>query len=132
MMKKLLNIVSILILFLLSQDAAFSKNSTGIPEEQICISNYTEPNDLQQQFNHFELNKNNDAYRLFVARNFSTAEGYASLLKTANKLSYFITLKEQNRLQKTSEIRAYYNILNYSTLRNRTGHQVYVLRKIVI
>lgn len=132
MMKKLLNIVSILILFLLSQDAAFSKNSTGIPEEQICISNYTEPNDLQQQINHFELNKNNDAYRLFVARNFSTAEGYASLLKTANKLSYFITLKEQNRLQKTSEIRAYYNILNYSTLRNRTGHQVYVLRKIVI
>ena len=116
----------------MSQDAAFSKNSTGIPEEQICISNYTEPNDLQQQFDHFELNKNNDAYRLFVARNFSASEGYASLLKTANKLSYFITLKEQNRLQKTSEIRAYYNILNYSTLRNRTGHQVYVLRKIVI
>ena len=59
-------------------------------------------------------------------------ESYERLIKVVSRQFEVFMQKEQNRLNKTSEISRIVQSIKFSSLCIRAGHWVYVLRKIII
>lgn len=130
MMKRLLSILSILLLFTVGQGIMATTEDSA--DRQTIVTEKDNAHSFQEKVKHFELCKSPNAALCLTNRVQQTTEYSERLLKTTTRLLELSLQKEQNTLNKISEITSITHTLKCSSLRIRAGHWVYVLRKIII
>lgn len=132
-MKKVLSILTLLILIFAGQKVTFSADSESIVLQ--CNvngdKNASSPNKVLKKF---ELTKNPlDSFDI-TARTKPASDNYGRLFKfsNSNKELFFLKLKEQAAQYKISETLSTIQTINYSSLRKCGNQWIYVLRKLII
>lgn len=134
MIKKLLFIVTLLCILLLNQNMSIDKEQTfsTLQKESVMdeggIANLAQDVIQEDEFIPFH----NVACCTTSRSSQFSSENSERLFKVTSRLFEHFLQKGQNQLNKTSEILSVTYSLNYSSLRIRSGHWVYVLRKIII
>ncbi len=132
-MKKILSILTLLILVLIGQEVAFNADSKTIVQQ--CSSNNNEnSSSLNKEFKRFELGKVPLESYDITARTKPASDNYERLFKLSNnnKNLFFLYLKEQAAQYKVSETLSTIQTINYSSLRKCGNLWIYVLRKLII
>ena len=132
-MKKILSILTLLILVLIGQEVAFNADSKTIVQQ--CSSNNNEnSSSLNKEFKRFELGKVPLESYDITARTTPASDNYERLFKLSNnnKNLFFLYLKEQAAQYKVSETLSTIQTINYSSLRKCGNLWIYVLRKLII
>lgn len=133
MIKKLLFILPLFFLFLLNQNTKSDTGKIIFPIQKDVVFENIANKGTQNTLQNEELNQ----FRNFVfctpGRNIQPSyENSERLFKiTSRQFELFLKIG-QNRLIRVSEILSVTYLLHCSSLRIRSGHWVYVLRKIII
>lgn len=132
-MKKVLSILTLLILIFAGQKVAFNADSESI----VLQCNQTDDENassLNKELKKFELSKNPLESFDITARTKPASDNYERLFKlsNSNKGLFFLKLKEQATQYKISETLSTIQTINYSSLRKCGNQRIYVLRKLVI
>lgn len=132
-MKKILSILTFLILISIGQEVVF--NTDG----EIIIQQYSQNDDndsscFNKELKKFELNKVPLESFDITARTKPASDNYERLFKLLNnnKGLFFLKQKGQAIQYKISEILSTIHTVNYSSLRKCGNLWIYVLRKLVI
>ena len=133
MVKRLLFILSIFLFFLLNGNGKTDgqQNLLSPQTEYVTANTIIEQHpDLQHNK---EINRFHDIAFATPNRSIqSTSENSERLFKVTSRQFQLFLQKGQNQLNKISEILSVTYSRHYSSLRIRSGHWVYVLRKIII
>lgn len=133
MFKKVLFILSLLLLFVIDQ-------KIGNQEDNISSSSILEyiqenrglPETLQEHFE-YETQNQSLCVSLFLTNRFQlTQECGERFVKVVSRQFETLVQKGQNVQIRTTETLLILHSLNISSLRIRSGHWIYVLRKIII
>ena len=132
-MKKVLSILTLLILIFAGQKVAFNADSESI----VLQCNQTDDENassLNKELKKFELSKNPLESFDITARTKPASDNYERLFKlsNSNKEFFFLKLKRQATQYKISETLSTIQTINYSSLRKCGNKWIYVLRKLVI
>lgn len=132
-MKKVLSILTLLILIFAGQKVAFNADSESI----VLQCNQTDDENassLNKELKKFELSKNPLESFDITARTKPASDNYERLFKlsNSNKEFFFLKLKRQATQYKISETLSTIQTINYSSLRKCGNQRIYVLRKLVI
>lgn len=132
-MKKVLSILTLLVLIFAGQKVAFNADSESIVL-QCNLTDYENTSSLNKELRKFELSKNPLESFDMTARTKPASDNYERLFKlsNSNKGLFFLKLKEQATQYKISETLSTIQTINYSTLRKCGNQWIYVLRKLVI
>lgn len=131
-MKKLLSILSLLILFITGQEIMTLRESNPLPENKVVVMDNSKALSFQDRLHKFELSQSPHFCLFSSNRTQQGTESSERLFKTTTRLLEIFFLKEQNNLNKIEQTLSVTHILKFSSLRIRSGHWVYVLRKIII
>ena len=131
-MKRLLSILSLLLLFFIGQQIMAATGESVTDKKQTTVTSNPKAFSLQHKVKVFELNQSPNAAPCLSNRVQLSTEIGGRFLKTASRQFELSLQKEQDTLNKISEIVAVTHSLKCSSLRIRAGHWVYVLRKIII
>ena len=131
-MKSLLSILSLFILFLTGQEIMTLNFCDPLPENNVIVTSENEASSLQSKLENFELAQIPHYFLCTSNRTQQGIEANERLFKTTNRLFDVFIQKGQNTLNKVEETLSVTHILKFSSLRMRSGHWVYVLRKIII
>lgn len=133
-MKKVLSILTLLILIFAGQKVVFNTDSESIVLQ--CNLNDDDKNasSLKKELKRFELSKNPLESFDITARTKPASGNYERIFKLSdsNKELFFLKLKEQATQYKISETLSAIQTINYSSLRKCGNQRIYVLRKLVI
>lgn len=132
-MKKILSILTLLILVLIGQEVVFNADSKTTIQQ--CSSNDDEKNtSLEKEIKKFELGKVPLESYDITARTKPASDNYERLFKLSNnnKNLLLLHLKGQAIQYKVSETLSTIQTINYSSLRKCGNLWIYVLRKLVI
>ena len=132
MMKRLLSILSLLLLFVIGQEIMAATGESVTDKNQTTATANEKALSLQHKIKDFELNRSPNAAPCLSNRVQLSTEIGERFLKTAARQFELSLQKEQDALNKISEIVSVTHTLKCSSLRIRAGHWVYVLRKIII
>lgn len=133
MFKKVLFILSLLLLFILDQKIANQEDNVSSSSILAYMQeNQGLPDTLQEQFQY--ENGNQPLYAGFcLTSRFQLTQEYGErFVKLISRQFETLIQKGQNVQFRTTETLLITHSLNFSSLRIRSGHWVYVLRKIVI
>ncbi|WP_075558826.1 hypothetical protein [Parabacteroides timonensis] len=132
-MKKILSILTLLILVLIGQEVAFNVDSKTTIQQ--CSSNDDKKNtSLEKELKKFELGKVPLESYDITARTKPASDNYERLFKLSNnnKNLLLLHLKGQAIQYKVSETLSTIQTINYSSLRKCGNLWIYVLRKLII
>lgn len=134
MIKKLLFIVPLLFLLLLNLDMSIDKDQTfSTASKESVMKESGIANLTHDVIQGDELTPYHNLAFCTPSRSIQfSSENSERLFKVTSRQFEQFLQKGQNQLNKTSEIVSAAYSLNYSSLRIRSGHWVYVLRKIII
>ena len=132
MMKKLLSILSLLLLFIMGQEIMAATGKSVTEQEQTAITADAEVLPHQQQMRDLQQSRYPNAAPFSSNRVQLPTEMNERLPRTLSRQFELSMLKEHNILYKISETVSVTHSLKCSALRTRAGHWVYVLRKIII
>lgn len=132
MMKKVLSILSLLLLFIIGQGIMAATDKSVTDKRQTVVTSNEKALSLQHKIKDFELSQSPNAAPCLSNRVQLSTEIGERFLKTASRQFELSLQKEQDALNKISEIVLVTHSLKCSSLRIRAGHWVYVLRKIII
>ncbi len=129
-MKKILLILLFLFLLLLNMQVKIEDEKVLSPDETTFICNKKLP--LQDELKNFDLNQYHNTAYCPTSRIQVLSTRCERPFKVTTKFLEFFLLKEQNTLNRISESYLTTQSIKFSTLRMRSAHWVYVLRKIII
>ena len=132
-MKKILSILTLLILVLTGQEVAFNADSGTIVQE--CTLDDDESSSSPDiELKKFEVGKVPLESHDITTRTISASDNYERLFKLSNnnKNLLLLHLKGQAIQYKVSETLSTIQTLNYSSLRKCGNLWIYVLRKLII
>lgn len=132
MMKRLLYIVSLFLLFIVGQEIMAATNESVTNNQQTNVTEKEKALSLQHKIKDFELSQSPNVALCLTNRIHQSSESSERFLKTGSRQLELLLQKEQDILNKISEIVLATHSLKCSSLRIRAGHWVYVLRKIII
>lgn len=131
-MKRLLSILSLFILLLAGQEIITISARASLPKNKVIITNENQVQSSQNKLDNLELGQIADSCLCTTNRIQQNTKTNERLFKTTSRLFESFIQKEQNNLNKIEEIVSVSHTLKCSSLRIRSGHWVYVLRKIII
>ena len=132
-MKKVLSILTLLILILMGREVAFNIDNEGTIQQ--CNQNDKEKSlSCDNKLKKFELGVTPLASFDTTTRTKTASDNYERLLKlsNSNKSILLLKLKEQASHYKISETLSIVHTINYSSLRKCGNQWIYILRKLVI
>ena len=129
-MKKVLLILSFLFLLLLNMQVKIG-NEDFLSSIQITFICNNEEGLLQDELSNYDLNQTNNIASCLTTRSLVISTRCERPFVTIRLLELFLQ-KEQNILYKISETYLITQSIKFSSLRMRSGHWIYVLRKIII
>ena len=132
MMKRLLSILSLLLLLITGQAIMAATGESAADKKQTAVTSNEKALSLQHKIKYFELNQCPNAAPCLSNRVQHSTEIGERFLKTVSRQLEQSLQKGQDALNKISEIVSVTHTLKCSSLRIRAGHWVYVLRKIII
>ena len=132
-MKKILSILTLLILVLIGQEVAFNADSKTTLQ-QCSLNDDREISSLKKELKRSELGKVPLESYDITARTKPVCDNYERLLKFSsnNKSLLLLHLKGQAIQYKISETLSFIQTINYSSLRKCGNLWIYVLRKLII
>lgn len=132
-MKKVLSILTLLILIFAGQKVAYNTDSESIVL-QCNLNDNENASSLNKELRKFELNKNPLESFDITTRTKPASDNSERLFKLSNssKEFFFLKLKGQAIQYKISETLSTIQTINYSSLRKCGNQWIYVLRKLVI
>ena len=130
-MKKVLLILSFLFLLLLNMQIKIEDKDILSPQEMTFICNNVK-HSLQDELKNYDLNQGHNTTYCLTTRTLVISTRCERPFKVTTRLLELFLQKEQKILNKVSETFLITQSIKFSTLRMRSGHWVYVLRKIII
>ena len=130
-MKKVLLILSFMFLLLLNMQVKLEDKDILSPQEMTFICNNVK-HPLQDELKNYDLNQGHNTTYCLTTRTLVISTRCERPLKVTTRLLELFLQKEQKILNKVSETFLITQSIKFSTLRMRSGHWVYVLRKIII
>lgn len=101
------------------------------PKETAYICN-NRKHPLQDELRNYDLNQNHNTAFCLTTRSLVISTRCERPFKVITRLLELSLQKEQNILNKISETYLIAQSIKFSSLRMRSGHWIYVLRKIII
>nr|DAF91053.1 MAG TPA: hypothetical protein [Siphoviridae sp. ct7aK2] len=130
-MKKTVLILSFLFLLLLNMQVKIEDEDILSPKETTYICNNIK-HPLQDELRNYDLNQTHNTVFCLTTRSLVISTRCERPFKVTTRLLELSLQKEQNILNKISETYLITQSINFSSLRMRSGHWIYVLRKIII
>ena len=130
-MKKALLILSFLFLLLLNMQVKIEDEDILSPKETTYICN-NKKHPLQDELRNYDLNQTQTTAFCLTTCSLVISTRCERPFKVTTRLLELSLQKEQNILNKISETYLITQSVKFSSLRMRSGHWIYVLRKIII
>ena len=130
-MKKVLLIVSFLFLLLLNMQIKTEDENILSPEKTTFVCS-KEKHPFQDELKNYDLSQSYHSVYCLTTRSQVLPTRCERPFKVTTRLLELFLQKEQNILNKVSETFLISQSVKFSSLRIRSGHWVYVLRKIII
>lgn len=133
MIRKILFIVSLCFLFFLNQKSKTIEESHIFSQQEMMVTNHLQQEPKQDTLTNEEFSSSQSAAIFTNCRQLQTqGRGSERLIKETVKQLTLFYQKGQEILNKTSEILSINRSYECSSLRIRSGHWIYAIRKIVI